>query len=183
MDISISPAACPGDTYLWWDTVWDANAQCGVWALADADEVANRGGLRAKSAIATAVILALFTDRACPADHPLFQFTDGDPRGWWGDGVPLDDADQPMGSLLWLLGRAIVKGSGAARNMKQWAESFALDALATLVTQGVCVSVSAIATPYPANNGMTLAVALAGSTGNEVYAAKFEVLWSQVNRQ
>lgn len=181
MDISISPGACPGDTYLWWDTVWDPVQQCGDWALADPDEVSNRGGLRAKAAIATATTLALFTDKACPPNHPLAKFTDGDPRGWWGDGMPIDAEDEPMGSLLWLLERSVVKGATAAQDMVRWAQSFALDALSILVRQGLCVSTSAVATAYPKNNGMTLAVALFGSNGGVVYSSKFEVLWSQVN--
>lgn len=181
MDITISPAACPDDTYRWWDTIWDPDAQCGDWALAAADEVSNRGGLQAKAAIATAVILALFTDKACPPDHPLFKYADGDPRGWWGDGAPIDDDDEPMGSLLWLLERSVAAGNLASQNAAQWAESFATAALATLIKQGVAVSCAAAATLYPQQRGMTLAVTLIGSNGSIIYSGKFEVLWSQVN--
>lgn len=178
MDISISPSACADDVYLLWDTVWNPQTQSADWALADPDEVNNVGGLRSKAAIATAVIIALFTDRACPPDHPLAQFADGDPRGWWGDGLLFDDETGPMGSLLWLLERSVVQTQNL--NMAMWAESFALDALAPLKTQGVVSTITATATPYPKNNGMTLAITLAGNSGQSVFDQKFDVLWQQV---
>jgi phage gp46-like protein len=178
MDITISPAACPGDTYLLWDTVWNPVTQQADWALADPDEIHNRGGLRAKSAIATAVIIALFTDRACPPDHPLFKFADGDPRGWWGDGILFDDEEGPMGSLLWLLERAVVKAERI--DMARWAETFAYDALAFLKTQNAVASIAAKAEAYPNNRSLVLAITLAGSDGQNVFDAKFDILWQQM---
>jgi phage gp46-like protein len=178
MDISISPAACPGDVYLLWDTVWNRETQQGELALADPDETANVGGLRSKAAIATAVIIALFTDQACPPDHPLYKFCDGDPRGWWGDGILFDDEPGPMGSLLWLLERSVVKAQGL--DMAMWAQSMAQDALAFMITLGVCAQINVSATAYPQYRGLAIAVELIGSNGQTTYKNTFDVLWQQI---
>jgi hypothetical protein len=78
---------------LLWDSIWQPWKGQSDWAIADADEPQNRGGLRAKGALHTAIILSLFTDKRIKPDHPLFYLVeDGDPRGWFGDG---EDIHQP----------------------------------------------------------------------------------------
>lgn len=68
--------------YLTWDAI---NARCD-WSATG-------------SALETAVLLALFTDRAASPDYkPL----DGDPRGHWSDAY----TGQPVGSNLWELDHA-----------------------------------------------------------------------------
>jgi len=178
MDITISASACSEDVYLLWDTVWDRQTQQGLWALAEPDEINNIGGFRSKSAIETAIIIALFTDRACPPDHPLFKFVDGDPRGWWGDGILFDDEDGPMGSLLWLLERSVTQATGI--DMAAWAQTFALEALAFLITQKVVARVTASATVHPARHGLVLDIAAYGQAGSVSYSATFDILWQQV---
>ena len=42
---------------LLWDSVWNPTQGCADWALADPDETQNRGGLRSKEALATAITL------------------------------------------------------------------------------------------------------------------------------
>jgi phage gp46-like protein len=65
-------------------------------------------------ALATAVIVALGTDRLANPDDELPDPDSTDRRGWWGD----YQADEiwgawPIGSRLWLLKRAKITGSGA----------------------------------------------------------------------
>jgi phage gp46-like protein len=173
---------CATDANVLWDSVWDVAQGFADWAPSDPDETMNRGGLRAKAAIETAVILALFTDRRVDPEHPLAWLADGDLRGYFGDGVDVreDLNEAPLGSLLWLLERApmTIDGVPAAT----WAEQFANEALATLLAQGVCVRIEIAATANEAAGRIELAVALYGRDGARVYDRKFDVLWNQVLR-
>jgi phage gp46-like protein len=169
---------CAAEFNLLWDSVWDAARGVADYAMAEPDEVNNRGGLRAKAAIETAVILAFFTDKRIDPDHPLYFLADGDARGYWGDGIVLDDDHN--GSWLWLLERAPLTILGLPAS--HYAEQFAMEALATLKDQGVCVRVDVQATQYPSEGRLELAVALYGRDGALVYDRKFDVLWNQVAR-
>ncbi|WP_316191604.1 MULTISPECIES: phage GP46 family protein [unclassified Bradyrhizobium] len=173
---------CAEEYNVLWDSVWDSALGVADWALADPDEVHNRGGLRSKAAIETAVVLLLFTDKRIEPDHPLYFLADGDPRGWWGDGIDVrDDLNEgPLGSHLWLLQRAplTILGLPAA----QWAEQFATEALATLRDQGVAVRIDVQATQDEREGRLDLTVALYGRDGERVYDRKFDVLWNQVAR-
>jgi len=174
-DISIRPdPACPDTGLFGWDMVYSNETGSADWAYASPDEVSNKGGLSNKAALETAVIIGLFTDRACPPDHPLAKYADGDPRGWWGDGV-LDAGETPLGSLLWLLERNV-----ATETSRAYAEVFALDGLQPLIDDGACVKITATATILPMQNGIWLAVALYGRDGAQIYNRKFEMVWRQI---
>jgi phage gp46-like protein len=72
------------------------------------------GTLDATQALATAVILALGTDRLADHDDVLPDPDSTDRRGWWGD----LDAEEiwrgwPVGCRLWLLHREKIVGPGA----------------------------------------------------------------------
>lgn len=65
-------------------------------------------------ALATAVVVALGTDRRAADDDALPDDFSDDRRGWWAD----TDADKiwggwPIGTRLWLLNRAKITGIGA----------------------------------------------------------------------
>jgi phage gp46-like protein len=173
---------CAPDSNALWDSDWDVERGQADWAMADPDEASNHGGLRAKAAIETAVVLALFTDKRVPVDHPLAYLADGDNRGYWGDGIDVRDdlGEGELGSLLWLLERApmTIRGTPAAT----WAEQFANEALATLITQGVCVRIEISATSVEIEGRIELTVALYGRDGARVYDRNFDVLWNQVAR-
>jgi phage gp46-like protein len=182
-DVVIRAAeGCAADTNVLWDSVWMPDLGFADWALADPDETQNRGGLRAKAAIETAVVLALFTDKRVDPDHPLYFLADGDARGWWGDGIDVraDLNEVPLGSHLWLLERAPLTILGLPAT--QWAEQFALEALATLRDQGAVVRIDAQATMNAIEGRLELAVGLYGRDGSLVYDRKFDVLWNQVSR-
>lgn len=170
---------CAPDPFLLWDSLWFPNAGEADWALATVEESFNRGGLRARSAIASAVILALFTDARVPADHPLAYLADGDPRGWWGDGIDLraERGEAQLGSLLWLLERAPLTVQGQPISL--WAERMALDALLPLHKQGAVVRIETQAVADEGKSRLELTVQLYGRDGASVYDRKFDLLWQQ----
>jgi phage gp46-like protein len=171
---------CEPDQNLLWDTVWDAKAGCGNWAVTPAGAATNRGGLKATAALETAVIISLWTDRACPKDHPLYRYADGDPRGWWGDGMDVraDLGEAPLGSLLWLLERSAIDEVATPR----WAQSFALDALAWMVDQRVAARIEAQASVSKSPNRLDLAVQIYGQDGGKIYDRRFEDVWAQAKQ-
>lgn len=179
--IRVAEGCVPDVNYLW-DSVWDDAHGFADWAPSDPDETMNRGGLRAKSAIATAVILCLFTDKRVEREHPLYYLADGDVRGYFGDGVDVrgDLGEGALGSLLWLLERAPMTIGGVPA--ATWAEQFANEALKTLLDQGVCVRIDVQAVAYEIEGRIELSVALYGRDGLAVYDRKFDVLWNQVVR-
>ena len=117
---------CDPDPHLLWDSRWSPADGVADWRLAGIDETLNRGGLAAKAGLETAAILCLFTDRRVPPTHPLAYLADGDPRGWWGDGVDVrtDLGEAPLGSFLWLLERAPLTVQG--QPVTRWAEQMAI---------------------------------------------------------
>ena len=72
------------------------------------------GGLDDTEQLATAIIVAIGTDRRALPTDDLPNIGDDDRRGWWGD----LNADTiwngwPIGSRLWLLGRSKITGVAA----------------------------------------------------------------------
>ena len=171
---------CDPDPYLLWDSRWSPNDGLADFALAGAAEKLNRGGLSAKAGIATAVVLALFTDKRIASDHPLYWLADGDPRGYWGDGIDVraDLGETQLGSYLWLLERAPLTISGQSAAV--WAQQFALEALQPLKDQGAVARIDASATADEINDRLELIVNLYGEDGQAIYSQKFAVLWRQV---
>jgi phage gp46-like protein len=176
-----SNEACDPDSSLLWDSVWDAAAGQADWALADPDETLNRGGLRAKALLETAVTIALFTDKRIDQTHPLFWLADGDPRGYWGDGIDVraDLFETDLGSHLWLLERAPLTINGLSAAM--WAKQFASEALAPLLQQGVVARIDVDADTDELKSRLNLYVNLYGRDGNRIYDRKFDLVWNQVS--
>lgn len=166
---------------LLWDSVWDKTQGAADWALSDATETQNRGGLRAKEALHTAIVLALFTDRRIPNDHPLRKLVDdgGDPRGWWGNGIDVRNelGEVELGSLLWVFERAYLD-----EYIRRSCEAIALDALQCLIDQGAAVKVEVQAYAEPALNRLDLAVQVYGRDGIQAYSQRFEDVWRQVTQ-
>ena len=183
-DVVIRAAeGCDPDPFLLWDSRWWPTVVSGGgadWRLAGSDEPLNRGGLAAQGALATAVVLLLFTDKRLPPDHPLAWLADGDPRGWWGDGVDVraDLSETDLGSWLWLLERAPLTINGQSTAV--WAQSFAADALAPLMAQKAVARIDTAASVNEIDSRLELAVQLYGSDGAVTYDQKFELVWQQV---
>lgn len=162
---------------LFWDSVWRPWRGQADWAMAGADEPQNRGGLRAKAALHTAIIISLFTDKRIANDHPLFYLVeDGDPRGWFGDGVDVrsDLHETDMGSLLWVFERAHLN-----EEIRRWVEIVALEALTPLINQGVAIRIDVQAEAQFAINRVDLAVQVYGQDGSKIHDHKFEDIWAQ----
>lgn len=162
---------------LLWDSVWQPWRGQADFAIADRDETQNRGGLRSKAALHTAIVISFFTDKRIPDDHPLLYLVqDGDHRGWFGDGEDIrpEDGETDLGSLLWVFARAPL-----TEEIRRWVEAIGLEALAPLVFQGVVARVDVKAVAEFALNRCDLAVDLYGRDGSKVYDYRFDDIWQQ----
>jgi phage gp46-like protein len=164
---------------LFWDSRWTPWRGQADWAIADATETQNRGGLSARAALHTAVVIALFTDKRISKEHPLFHLVeDGDQRGWFGDGVDVraDLYEDEMGSLLWIFERAYLN-----EEIRRWVEIIALEALQPLIAQGAAVRIEAQAEAHFAINRVDLAVQIYARDGSRLYDYKFDNIWAQTS--
>jgi phage gp46-like protein len=109
------------------------------------DYAADPPGLAEDAGLKTAVLLSLFTDRRAGPDEVPPDGTD-DRRGWWADAFTADG--DVLGSRLWLLARA-----KNVPNVLVLARSYAEEALAWLVEDGVAASVAASAAAVPLAGG------------------------------
>lgn len=162
---------------LLWDSVWQPALGYADWSLAGDDEPQNRGGLRSKAALHSAIVQMLFTDRRMPENHPLQRFVaDADPRGWWGDGVDVRDDlfETDLGSLLWVFERSIL-----TEEVRRWVEAITLEALSPLIRQGAAMRIDAQATSQQAFNRCDIAVQVYGRDGTRAYNHRFEDIWRQ----
>jgi phage gp46-like protein len=171
--------ACLPDQFLLWDSIWVniVNASGGYcdWLMAGADDPAEaRGGLRSSAGLHTATLICLFTDRRLPSDQRSPR-GDGDPRGWWGDSVRLDDEpDVPLGSLLWTLARGTLDAETARA-----AEDYCTDALATLIDQGAVAQTTVTAQAAIPEGVLVINVSHYSQAGDLIYDQRFDMLWRQ----
>ncbi len=176
---------CAPDPFLLWDSVHQFveggdDFVCD-WLIASApNNKLNAGGLQSIAAIGTAVYLLMFTDAYCPPTHPLAYLADGDNRGYWGDGIDVDTSagEQPLGSLLWLLGRAPLVAAGMP--IEYWAQMLTQQALTPLQTQSVVAKIVVNATVDQQNSALLLSVQLYGSDGAQVFDQNFSLAWQQI---
>lgn len=170
---------CETQPSLYWDTVWtnrpDISGGFGDWILAGEDDPQDqRGGLRARMALLTAVVICLFTDRRLPDDMPA-PTPDGDPRGWWGDSIKLEgEPDVPMGSLLWTLERSTISDETA-----KLAQQYAEEALEILITQGAAAEIVVEAWVERSSGMLGLSVALFSQAGDKLADQQFDLYWQQ----
>lgn len=174
MSIRIIPIAVDGDdTLLTPDIVWDGIV--GEFAIAGSDEGDNAGGLRAKAALATAVLMQLMTDRAADPS----ELRDGDEqRGWPGDGISLVDGEppDPIGSKWWLLRRRSFDDAETPILAKLWTE----EALQPLVDEGVAAGYAVSVTPRPAESRMDIDVTVTDASGTVIVKQTYAILWEQL---
>ena len=118
-----------------WDTVWGydpAYGTVGDWKVADpVEETLNVGGLTDQDELATAIILALYSDAELP-EHMIgrFGFTEADRQQWHGNTFGVEGDEEELGSLLYVLRRAPL-----TYETLRLAEHWAAEALQTLVRQ------------------------------------------------
>lgn len=165
------PAASP-----LWDTRWNGDPTAptfasGDWSLADpAEEEFNRGGLAATDPLTTAIILCLFTDRRLP---DWMEVGDEGYKGWHGDYFAIDAeaGERELGSLLWTLDRGDLNFHTA-----RMAEAFAMEALQTLVDQGVLSKVEVTAEIDQLAGRLSLHVRCYDPARDPMAERRFEVL-------
>jgi phage gp46-like protein len=155
------------------------------FALAEPQERRNNGGLRAREALQTAVVIQLFSDARAYDDDVLPDVLDPDRRGWFGDGFARieEQGNYNVGSRLWLLRRSILNDETVAR-----AREMVVEALQPIVDQGavarfdVEVESSHVRSAYIGAEAGILMIGVTGYdvSGSSTYATKFEVLWQQV---
>ena len=122
-------------------------------------------GLESGNDLETAVFLSLLTDRRAGDDE--LPHGETDPRGWWGDLVPLSP-DYVLGSRLWLLRRE--KHLPSVLERARW---YAEEALAWLVTVGAAAAVT-VETSAPLRDRMRIDIGITRPDGSET---RYEVLW------
>lgn len=173
--------ACEPQASFIWDSVFynrpDASGGYADWMLAGkSDPKEQRGGLRARMMLATAVLIQVFSDARLPEGMP-HPGDDGDPRGWWGDSIKLPDEPESFqtGSLLWAVTDRAVLNAETAEAAKEVVE----DALDHIVAQGA-VSRFEVRVEAQIVAGI-LAISIDGfdHAGNPVLNAVYDVLWEQ----
>ncbi|GGC90261.1 phage GP46 family protein [Chelatococcus reniformis] len=105
------------------------------------------GELDTTQELATAVTVALGTDRLASPDDELPGLDDNDRRGWWGD-VDAETIHDgwPIGSRLWLLARTAIRGVAARQGSTlAKAEAYAREALRPFVDRRIASKVDVVA--------------------------------------
>lgn len=139
---------------------WDAEAVAADMSL-EAGDLATEAGLK------TAVIISLFTDRRARPDDPLPE-AGADRRGWWGD-VAAREADDEIGSRLWLLSREKQTAEVVAR-----AREYALEALGWMLRDRVASAVDVVAEiTRPGVLGLSIIITRPDGPGRE----RFDFVW------
>jgi phage gp46-like protein len=146
-----------GDLTLVWDNVnQHADWQVGV------------GDLVSGNTLQTAVIRSLFTDKRAPAGTTL-PYPSADLRGCWSDSY----TGIQIGSLLWLLERTAI---GDRTTLLLQAETYASDALAWLITEGVAATINVTAT-FAGPDTIALSIELVEPSG-AVNQFQFAWVWA-----
>lgn len=121
-------------------------------------------GLAEDNSLTTAVLISLFSDAR----------VDGQ-RGWWGDSYPDSSSDRRLAnSRLWLLDRA----KQTAETLKN-AKTYAEEALAALVEDGVASSVTVTASyPDPQVLQLIITIQKPAHSGGGTESFRIDNLWS-----
>lgn len=170
-----SSEACEAERLLFPDLVWDSDEGYADLDFAGPFDPGNANGLKADRALATAIVMALFTDRAVET-YEIENSPSPDLRGWWGDGLDVDSTlyEQPLGSKLWLLERSTLN-----EQTFRTAERYALEALQPLVQQGLCERFEVVASGNITRGILFLEVRAFSGPSNKLYDQKFRLVWRQ----
>jgi phage gp46-like protein len=121
--------------------------------------------------LATAISIALFTDRLLP-DGVILPLGQSDRAGWWGDASPPTDGDL-IGSRLWSLSREKI-----SKNILRQAETLAREALQWLLDDGIAASLAVSAVALA--SGIGLAIEILRPTTTEKSKFKFDLTWGGI---
>ncbi len=146
-----------------------------VWdpLLARADIAVAKGDLVADAGLRTAILVSLFSDALARPDDEIPDGTD-DRRGWWGDTPVEGESADPIGSRLWLLARA-----KRTEETRRRAETYARDALAWMVTDGVAAAVT-VSAAWGGDRGdhLQLLVTIERRSAGRTAREEFTVQWN-----
>lgn len=140
-------------------------------ANARADWTITAGQVVTGSDLQTAVLVSLFTDRVLDPDQTPPDGSD-DRRGWWADTY----RDQPLGSLLWTLERAVKSDSA---RLLAYAQKACIDALQWLVDDGVAATVR-VQTNWLTPTEIGIVVTITEPTGT-ISTFQYAYAWQGVN--
>jgi phage gp46-like protein len=181
------PEACEEQPFLSPDLVIKSTLEHAYldFDLAEPSERRNRGGLRSREALATAILIQLFTDARARDDDMLPDPLDPDRRGWWADNVARvpEQGEYGIGSRLWILRRATLSDDTAAI-----ANAMVHECLQPIVDQGAVAQFEVeTSTNYrslgfvgPSTGILNIEIRGYGQDGTRIYEQRFEVLWDQV---
>lgn len=130
--------------------------------------------------LATAVIVALGTDRLATSTDVLPSLDSNDRRGWWGD----LDAEEiwdgwPIGSRLWLLSRAKITDRGAREGATlARAENYVHEALQPFISRRIATAKTVEATRVGQGRIDVKAVIFRGE--RPAIELRFETLWANI---
>lgn len=139
--------------------IWDAAAQEARLVVADAQQP--------DAALATAVLISLFSDRRANDDDTLPE-AGADRRGWWGDIAPPVPGDR-IGSRQWLLSR----GKRRPEDVRL-VKDYAAEALAWMLEDGLASAID-IETEAVAESAIALGVSITRPAGPA--RQRFDFLW------
>jgi phage gp46-like protein len=137
-------------------------------------------GIDQTQALATAIMVALNTDRRALPDDPLPQLGSDDRRGWWGD----LDAEAiwngwPIGSRLWLMSRDKITDTAARQGSTvERARRYIAEALDPFVASKVASSYT-IALAQAGPDRITGTVTIYRGPKSAI-ALEFQDLWKEL---
>lgn len=136
-------------------------------AAFSADLSVDAGDLATDTGLRSAILVSLFTDRRARPDDVL-PYEGAERRGWWGD-VAAEEADDAIGSRLWLLEREKQTPQVLAR-----AREYALEALAWLLRDGVVAQLEVTAEVVaPGVLGLAVFITRPGGPARQ----RFDFVW------
>ncbi len=141
---------------------WDVLNSRGDWVLAGS-------ALQTGSALQSAVLISLFSDRMATPDDVIPDGS-GNPRGWVGD----LDSDYPIGSRLWLLDR-----TKATSDVLTRASDYCYEALQWLIEDGI-VGRFDILTEWTLPNMLGIQIIAHKQNGTTV-SMNFSSVWNGIN--
>ncbi|MBN9459065.1 MAG: phage GP46 family protein [Bosea sp.] len=175
MDIRIVTDGTAVPLSAYWDTVWNPEFSEGDWALTDpSGSAGTQGGLASRAGLATAILLALFTDKRAP-EHVVLDTADR--GGWFGDRIDVreDLGETDLGSWIWIYER-----SALTADLPQKIRDAATDALEPIRLQGAVARFDVAVDMDRAAETIDLFVDAFSQDGTVVFSQRFSILWNQV---
>ncbi len=178
---------CNGDLFLSPDLVIKSDGEFVTldFALAEARERFNKGGLRSREALHTGILIQLFTDGRALDDEPLPDDLDPNRRGWWGDSVARvsEQGSHNIGSRLWTLRRARLTAETA-----QIANDMTVACLQPFIDQGAVASFdvqtrtsyASLSFGKPETGILEIGIDGYAQDSTRIYSQQFSVLWDQI---